>query len=65
MTAPDRIARTLIKTLAKRGRPHMTKPFGLKTLKHEAVSMNVVLEKVPHINNAQLECGAKMRSTIH
>ena len=23
MTAPDRVARTLIKTLAKRGRPHM------------------------------------------
>src|SRR5580693_1644617 len=26
MTAPDRLARTLIKPLAKRGRPHMTRP---------------------------------------
>ena len=26
MTAPDRIALTLIKPLAKRGRPHMTRP---------------------------------------
>jgi hypothetical protein len=26
MTAPDRIAHTLIKTLTKRGRPHMTMP---------------------------------------
>src|SRR5580658_8199176 len=26
MTAPDRLAKTLIKTLANRGRPHMTKP---------------------------------------
>jgi hypothetical protein len=28
MTAPDRIAQTLMKTLAKRGRPHMTTPYG-------------------------------------
>src|ERR1700682_5855352 len=27
MTAPDRLARTLIKPLANRGRPHMTTPF--------------------------------------
>ena len=26
MTAPDRLARTLIKPLANRGRPHMTMP---------------------------------------
>jgi hypothetical protein len=26
MTAPDRLAQTLIKILAKRGRPHMTMP---------------------------------------
>jgi hypothetical protein len=27
MTAPDSLARALIKTLAKRGRPHMTRPL--------------------------------------
>jgi hypothetical protein len=27
MTAPDRLAQTLNNTLAKRGRPHMTKRF--------------------------------------
>src|ERR1700730_9933842 len=27
MTAPDRLAQTLIKILAKRGRPHMTTPL--------------------------------------
>jgi hypothetical protein len=31
MTAPDRLAQTLIKTLANRGRPHSTFPEGFVT----------------------------------
>jgi hypothetical protein len=37
MTAPDRLAQTLIKILAKRGRPHMTKPQDARDLGEKPV----------------------------
>jgi hypothetical protein len=42
MTAPDRLAKTLIKTLANRGRPHMTKP-------KDALVASLFLMDRPHV----------------
>src|ERR1700724_610071 len=36
MNAPDRLARTLIKPLANRGRPHMTKPSNTPTIRRHS-----------------------------